>query len=288
MFQDNTDSIYLYRYRNASKFTLKEIENSEIFLAPKKMLNDHSEYVWDLLDEDLEILGIKEKREIIISFLKYLNIRHISEQGIPEPDMPHRIQSVRTAIDSQIKITFREVVNQLRETHDLFKFNSNRVLVSCFSKSGLNPTMLSHYADSGRGIVVAYQKQKIRDSIKESDIFLHDVEYSDRVFKLRVKEIPQYFTGHKAKTIEQELLCRKYIDWSYEEEVRLFCVSRKLDSRVFKFQRGTISGICLGPNTEKNFSDKVIKLCRNNAIPVYSASRKYGLYTYRSDALQSY
>ncbi|TMP23810.1 hypothetical protein CWB99_23020 [Pseudoalteromonas rubra] len=194
--------------------------------------------------------------------------------------MDHRLSSAKTCIDAQVEVTFREVVRQLSETKDLFLDNSGKTLASCFSKLGMSPTMFGHYSGSGKGAVIAYNRKVIERGIADSDLFLHDVNYTADVFKLRLGEIPDYILGNKPKTLEQELLCRKFIDWRYEQEVRLFCVSRDRVNRIVTFPEDAISGICLGPSISQDFSQNVKELCQNKGIPLFKAVRNYGVYTY--------
>jgi hypothetical protein len=98
----------------------------------------------------------------------------------------------------------------IRETKEYAARNFGMV---CFSLSWRNPLLWSHYAERHRGIALGFDISKAK---------IKRVSY--------VKERP-IFTAIDLSLVRQ-LLFTKYIDWGYEQEVRVFTTLEDRDSET--------------------------------------------------------
>ncbi|EHH0850194.1 DUF2971 domain-containing protein, partial [Vibrio vulnificus] len=113
--------------------------------------------------------------------------------------------------DSLLTIEFSN--NNITE---LFKNYTQSKAVCCFSKNMDSILMWSHYADSHKGFCIAIDYPELEDS----DI-LSDVNYSESFLEI---DHESFLYSHREGAVNKEwqrLLTQKYIDWKYEEEVRL-------------------------------------------------------------------
>jgi len=84
--------------------------------------------------------------------------------------------------------------------------------VLCFSKSWSNPVLWSHYADKHRGICLGFE---IPDNCAL------EVQYTSARLELQIEhELKKH--GTIGTEIVNRLLTTKYVDWAYEQEVRMF------------------------------------------------------------------
>lgn len=79
----------------------------------------------------------------------------------------------------------------------------------CFSKDWKNPLLWGHYADKHTGVALGFD---IPDEL------LLPVIYANKLIKITYN----VNTGKPSKGVADKLLCTKFKDWKYENEVRLF------------------------------------------------------------------
>lgn len=118
----------------------------------------------------------------------------------------------------------------LRDKKERKEFNSWRDTMAqmygvvCFSRSWSNPVLWSHYADKHAGIALGFEVPP--------DAYLNDVIYtSTRLTRSSLAEI----NGPNANEYMRKLLCTKYTDWAYEDEVRVFSDLKERDATTGKF-----------------------------------------------------
>lgn len=87
--------------------------------------------------------------------------------------------------------------------------NNNKGLI-CFSRSWSNPLMWGHYAERHTGIALGFE-------VSNEDL-LKPVIYAKRLIKLHKNTEDLNFS----KEFIDKLLCTKFFDWKYEDEVRMF------------------------------------------------------------------
>ncbi len=90
------------------------------------------------------------------------------------------------------------------------ELNQNRGLV-CFSKSWRNPLVWGHYAEKHTGICLGFDVP---------DDMVAPVIYADRPSKIKIDA--QSNEPILTEQFMNKLLCTKFSDWKYEDEVRVF------------------------------------------------------------------
>jgi hypothetical protein len=129
---------------------------------------------------------------------------------------------------------FRETKEELHRSKGLL----------CFSRSWENPVLWSHYADKHRGICLGFDVP---------DHLLAPVIYTDKPMKIARDE-----KSNRPQLTEEfmnGLLRTKFIDWKYEDELRLFV---QLDHKTaesglyfFSFSRDfSLQEVILGPRCD--------------------------------------
>ena len=90
------------------------------------------------------------------------------------------------------------------------KINESKGLI-CFSKSWRNPLMWGHYAEKHTGMCLGFD---IPDNL------LAPVIYAKR--RLKIETDPEIKRPKPTEKLMEKLIRRKFIDWKYEHEMRLF------------------------------------------------------------------
>lgn len=103
--------------------------------------------------------------------------------------------------DKVLRKAFRATKDELRKDKGLL----------CFSRSWENPVLWSHYADKHRGVCLGFD---VRDEL------LDPVIYTDKPMK--VPRDPKTKQSKPSEEFMRALLYTKFIDWAYEEELRVF------------------------------------------------------------------
>jgi hypothetical protein len=131
--------------------------------------------------------------------LEALRKRRLKVARINELNDPFEFLGINLS-NPQLRRAFTEVKNELNKNCGLL----------CFSKRWNNPVLWGHYADSHRGLCLAFDVP---------NQFLENVRYTRR------RPDPQEFLSTNEQEKEKEmkaLLCRKFSHWRYEDEARLF------------------------------------------------------------------
>lgn len=117
---------------------------------------------------------------------------------------------------------YQEVFAKTKE--DLYKTHG----VICFSKDWSNPLLWSHYADKHKGICLGFDI---------SDILLLTVKYLKNTNELCSKfENVVCNTSEeweKRRVVLEELFSAKYVDWDYEEEIRIHVALKEKDQDMY-------------------------------------------------------
>lgn len=94
---------------------------------------------------------------------------------------------------------------------------ADRFGVLCLSRTNRNLLMWSHYTNNGKGYVIEFEEQHA---------FFHQEDMGGRLTKPSqvVYSTQRQVVDSKDELQREKLLCRKSIDWSYEEEERIFRV----------------------------------------------------------------
>ena len=204
------------------------------------------------------------------------------------------IQMDNMKIDSSLIMEIQSLLKQ-----EIHKYVASYFYVSSFSKRYDNPIIWSHYADQHKGfcmIFKPYNNSLYIDPLKNIDINGHPnsemkkYEFRDVKYKRKIKGIDGFlnFSGYVngKKELSQkdkdrfweeygESARAKYIDWKYEEEVRLIDFHRSPEvpdengakkrsqaERIFYYDKTQFCGIIFGTKMNDNEKNEVISTIR--------------------------
>lgn len=175
---------FVYKYRDSKDKYFEDIfKNKQLFFSSPKIFNDPFDCQ---LDTDPNVTNSD-----IVVFL---------DRALPSASNDEKQFLLQTAINNPIEV--RQILI------DAVKFEDNGIL--CLSQSPDNIVLWSHYASYHEGVCLKF------DMSKDLDFFLTPlyVEYSVDYPKYNHLTSPQ---GHVIQLIKT-----KYIDWSYEKELRIY------------------------------------------------------------------
>lgn len=142
------------------------------------------------------------------------------------------------------------------EVTNLFKEWAARKAICCFSRNFRNILMWSHYANNHKGFCIGIYHPEL-----ENSGLLADVIYSK--YFLDVNE-DNFLKIDSEKGFNQDwdkILNHKFLDWSYEEEIRLILELDNCSSKGKSFLIGsqTITkiffGLCMNDEDKKMLKD---------------------------------
>ena len=186
------------------------------------------------------------------------------QQGSPSQDALEKYIEVYKSKDIQ-----NTMADKLYE-------DTQKFLITCFSKNNSSPLMWAHYANKNRGVCIEF----------ENEGFL-EVQYTNSRKPLKLKRIIgrilwSYHTSSKISVddssnkrflITLAPLLTKSQDWAYEEEVRCIVSSSnpkvKFANNMHFYEFSSIRSITLGCRMQEHIGQRIIDYCIENKINVY-------------------
>lgn len=114
-----------------------------------------------------------------------------------------------------------------REMRRIKETMHNEIGMLCFSKNWQNPVQWSHYAENHKGVCLAF------DVI---DDVLQQVDYVDKRVEWTLPDIEASSDKEGHENLLHVMMTTKYIDWSYEQEWRVFAPLKNEENGIF-FQK---------------------------------------------------
>jgi hypothetical protein len=145
--------------------------------------------------------------------------------------------------------------------------------VSCFSTDPRHILMWSHYADSHKGICIAFDKDILVDSLKEynENVKMSKIDYVNNVPVIDINIIDNKIT--LSDEIEK-VITSKLKHWDYEKEVRIYSLIEEFkNSRIFKFDKKAIKGVIFGSKCPIEDTCMIVKLLTNMKNSRYMDNR---------------
>jgi hypothetical protein len=255
----------LYKYLPEDRANI--IESMSIRFSPLRSLNDpfDSNPLVDL--SELMRSGHEQQREKIISETIYDD-----EGNIVDPQELGRMQDA-IFVDSVQKnnpwSTGQQLLNNI----------GDRFGVLCLSRTKTSLLMWNHYASEGQGYLLEFDSKHDFFNQKKINGLAsgpRPVRYSTERPEVRPNDDDYY----------EKLFCHKPLEWSYEEEERIFCnysaeypIEENTDSygqkvRLSDLPNDVIKGVFFGYNsTEKLISKISSALVKNGVVcPLYKGS----------------
>lgn len=156
------------------------------------------------------------------------------------------------------------------------------LLVSCMSKVRSQPLMWSHYANSYKGLCIAYDIEEL----KSVGIEFKSVTYQEKVFEFdpAVHFLSLSTDRKKASQTLTSILTTKNANWKYEEEVRSMRTlederDKKIVGKAYNVPEDSIKYIILGYRVPEKDRALLKRIAQVKNIPLYIASPKKGEYS---------
>lgn len=324
------EKLYRYRTFDFNNYNLSALDKNEIWASSLSEMNDYLEYdpywspdtVYETIKDsiasidsfdfpsltvdypgfeetfgetcDLDLLKIKEIKESIIKFNKYI-LEEIEEVINIMNDAPWILSNqVKKAVDT--------------------------TYVSCFTEDGCSNIMAGLYSDGAKGFILEYNtKELLFPCIKKEGCndswacptlhhspLLIPVNYQDErydistmlcsiVFQLGAMNLIKKAKGDSSQVslppfhldylFPLKLAGRKQSVWQHEKEWRLVYFENKEEHKEKKHIPLSIvkpSSIMLCPNCIKENKDKIQSIADSHAIPLYQLIKDYNSREYNA------
>ncbi|HDC4531068.1 DUF2971 domain-containing protein [Enterobacter asburiae] len=198
-----SNDTHIFRFRGDNINTINEMVNNTIWHSKHNGLNDPFELYFTLDNEGLKRLPSKDIAKIIqkSAFLEENRkaIERCFAEGNLSPIYPFIYQFWGGSFGNQLLEDFQK-----------------SVALACFTKTYDSRLMWGYYGNGMRGICFAYNKEKL----KESDLELEEVHYSDEVPKIDIYKHLVERLRDMPITLNAKFSLRKHSDWAPEQEVR--------------------------------------------------------------------
>jgi len=232
----------IFKYCPINEYTINNLKNNQLYFNIPKKFNDPYEGIFKF---DIQDIDIKNKLLKLFYQDKY---EELLESKLP--------------IDDLIEHTRFECINQYL----------NDMGVCCMSCINDSILMWSHYADKHKGICIEYDNNDIIFKIGEK------VKYSKGIPILKFHNYNDTSEYNVVK-IFSDLTFTKYIEWSYEEEYRLF---RYLGEKTINYNPKSIRAIYFGLKVSNIGINKIKSILSNkNNIKFYRVGLEKDLYKLR-------
>jgi hypothetical protein len=222
----NQFPMFLYKYRDFGEFTNDIIMHSQFYFSPPKSFNDP-------FDCNLFFKESYSKEEID----KYKNDFLIRNPSINPKILDNHFNDNGDTFHCKLK----ESRSQLIENTGILALSKNYKSI----------TMWSHYSKNHEGLVFELDVKKDYSFFYMFGI----VDYIEEYELLSYAEDPR-------KEL-YNLFTTKYIDWKYEEEIRIIDFDKY---GVRKFKKNLLKSILFGYKAKEENIKSVINLCQTNGF----------------------
>ena len=221
---ENEEKLFLYKYLPFNQYSLQLIINHEFWLSSPNFLNDPFE--GDFIINNYKELHNEKTIELLLN--KY-------DKKEPLDKISYYRNYPKMLNDEAF------FLNQLRE------YTSNSLKMefgtTSFSNNCNSLKMWSHYADSHKGFILIFDRNKIAVENQPHHVQLIEVKYNSLArINLTINEDKIIISK------DEDILRYKLPEWSDEEEIRII---RKFTfnpeyQRLFKFSIDSLLGVIYG------------------------------------------
>lgn len=279
VFSDTTGKKYLYRYRPDTVYAIDEILNQYVRFSSKESLNDVFEFSFGgFFNSDRS--SIEEKNKLLHNIFKIMS----QVDGLEKIVTDETLNNMGSDLsgnhldgneDILLDIFEQSVQSKVKEMEGYFE----KVAISCFCKKPLNATMMGHYSNNSRGLIISYERRKLELSLCEkADLF--DVIYSETPYKMKYVDFLGLISVEGGENYRNDLLARKHLDWKYENEVRAIFPNPKKFGNNLDIDSECIAGVCFAPSASDAFKRVVVNICSLASIPVFESVKMKSSYDF--------
>ena len=250
----------LYKYCPINKNSIQSLKDKKIWMGTPENLNDPYDMQIDYFPVRQNEIRNRHLNKLVNIPLDYYFISNMEEA---ENGDPVKI-GVKTFPTGQLGVD--GLLSMLQNPEALSMPNAISG-VFCVSEVGLNPTMWSHYADHGAGMMIELAVKNVRaiDRIfRIGDLDFAPVKY---VRKMPRQTILDWLDDYHKSRLRSCLT--KFKDWSYEREWRL--IGNKGD--YLADNPFDVLSISIGPYSTLSDRRKVFSLCKELNVQFYLCAK---------------
>lgn len=255
----------LYKYRSTSKYSLEGLINNELYFSKYTDFNDPFEFSTPFPDL------VKTYKKARKEFREYYDNKEISKE-------------VFLKLTNLFKTPSKDILKKRFETLSEIKNNTQNMGILCLSQRDENILMWSHYAEDHKGFCIEFNELNthLSDTADLIDVkYLESFEdlnspelivdffmlmfwdYRDLPrleWERKYIELGQQLKVHEESQLALSIIGNKYVDWSYEKEVRLVTGNKG----VIKYDPQSISSITFGLRMSESDKATIRNICKTD------------------------
>lgn len=252
----------LYKYRSTSKYSLEGLINNELYFSSHEDFNDPFEFGNPA--PNIQIYNKNARKK----FRELYDKKEITRK---------EFLYLKSLVD---KPSNQELIER-KETLEKIKENTLAIGVHCLSEIDNNILMWSHYAEDHKGFCIGFNNLDKQIQEKPGVIkvkYLNDfedlnnpellVDFYMTMFRdnknlpqleweRKYKELAHKLSRHEESELARAVIGNKYIDWSYEREIRLILNQ----TGSIKYNPESIETITFGLRTSKSDKLTILNIC---------------------------
>lgn len=251
---------YIFKFQECGKFLNQSLQHNTIFFSSIENFNDPFETMFSINSWNNHELGEDYFYERIFPYTALARIKKEYHHSI--------IQTSRQSPGKDILLQEDLRLSILAMIRDLFG-------VACFSSSYDELLMWSHYAGSGKGVCLIFDREQLFNRNTDGYPQIEEVNYQDKLPSIDIR-----LSEDKINFNLIPLITTKRHNWSYEKEVRAFINMAKITSEIslssallngkdkrlrnLKFNAEKLKGIIFGHNCNIRNRNKIKKILQAN------------------------
>lgn len=262
--------MYLYKYRDMNERNLLSLKKRQVWYSVGRKFNDP-------FDCTLNVpINLMTGSSMLAFIHKYTSAKKLLDANILTSEQVEQTAIKYLEQTQELMIAGRIGEHPLYSILEIVLASLERSFVCCFSKNATNHLLWSHYADSHKGYCIRYKK----------DILFRDIApklYGDVVYDDTSIDLVSVFDNYS--NVARDIIFRKSLCWSYEDEVRLIHndISNYEDelSKMEVHSDEAIDCIILGYNFNMKRLDELKLLVSNDSImfkKIERSTKSYKLY----------
>ncbi len=266
----------LFKFRSLDKgsikYTLKGIEDNEIWFADIDSLNDPFEMFYNI-DSGVHEENIHEFFEIIHAAYNdrfaFSNLEAFTKT-LDVNSILLLLDYIPKLSSSERALTVRLITENMAQTQELaIQRIKKDTKVFCCSTINSHPLLWGHYADGMRGICIEYDFNKQN---QEPYFGFCNVNYQDLPLSINLLHFMK--NNQVIDDYSEDIFGTKNIAWKYEREFRLLASNGHWKGNKLKLSDNVIKSITIGEFIAPNALDELLKSVSGKDIELKIALAK--------------
>jgi Protein of unknown function (DUF2971) len=277
----NHDRDFFYKYMTCSTARII-LRDRSLKWSPASLFNDPFDMQFDLHTDFDPVQLFEECKQ---DFREAITGVRGFEQRIGLGNVLTRLQAIAPAMPAEVleryielavRTTIANIDTETRTMHNDLRKHFATCKVLCLSANNDNLLMWSHYANEHRGVVFRMSCLEQPDS---SWSVAREINYSQKMPRfMDQREIRDLICGRaepRRELIVERTVLTKSIDWSYEQEWRVYIYSQREGFEFLPFEPQELSGVYFGCRVSDQDRSEISTLAKtiNPAIELFVAKK---------------